>query len=128
MVSQPTTTNPVKIPENVSESVRRRNPEIYGPVRAVRSDLGERDPHTALDKKPRRIKKSKGSVALCVTLIVCRHRLLDSDNSCGSLKGLRDVIARHFGLDDADDCIRWEYGQVRTDGIQGVIVKIERLI
>ena len=67
-------------------------------------------------------------MALCVTLIGCRNRILDSDNFQSGCKGIRDAIARTFGLDDADDCIRWEYGQVRTDGIQGVIVKIERLI
>lgn len=117
----------MRVRNEVSDDVKRLNPDVFGPVRPVRAAERERDPNTALDKKPRRIKASKGSVALCCTIIGCRSRVLDSDNFQAGCKPLRDAIARMFGLDDADDCIQWEYGQVRTDGKQGVIVKIERL-
>lgn len=87
----------------------------------------KRGSHSALVKEPCRVKGGERSVALRVSIIGCRSRVLDSDNFAAGCKPLRDAIARHFGLDDADDCIAWEYGQVRTDGEQGVIVKIERL-
>lgn len=41
------------------------------------------------------------------------------------MKPLRDEIARWLGLDDADDCISWEYGQHQTRGGEGVAVKVE---
>jgi hypothetical protein len=42
------------------------------------------------------------------------------------MKPLRDEIARWLGLDDADHCIAWEYGQHATRGGEGVAVKVER--
>ena len=60
-----------------------------------------------------------------VTLIVHRRQLLpDHDNLVGGCKHLRDAIAAWLGLDDADDCIRWEYHQISTSGPQGVAVTI----
>jgi hypothetical protein len=40
---------------------------------------------------------------------------LDDDNLRGGLKPLRDLIARHLGLDDADHLIEWRYHQARVD-------------
>lgn len=51
---------------------------------------------------------------------------MDDDNAIAGLKPLRDAIARMFGLDDADSRIRFEYGQCRTDGDEGTIVKLQR--
>lgn len=115
-----------KLPDNPSESFKRRNPHLY-PVGAVATAQRERRPIAALDKKPRNLKGSASGVALIVTLIACRHRILDSDNSIAGFKALRDGIARTFGIDDGDPRIRFEYGQQQTDGEQGTIVKIERM-
>ncbi len=40
---------------------------------------------------------------------------------------MRDAIARWLGLDDADQVIEWEYSQHKTNGRQGVAVRIEKL-
>ncbi len=60
-----------------------------------------------------------------VTLIAYRRRLQDSDNSIASMKPIRDLIADWLGLDDADNCIAWEYGQHQTRGGEGVAVRVE---
>ena len=62
-----------------------------------------------------------------VCIIVQRHRLLDSADFTGGIKGIQDAIATSFGGSDADSRILWEYSQIRTNGQQGTIVKIEKL-
>lgn len=114
------------LPENPSESFKRLNPHLY-PLDTMAPTKRERRPVAALDKKPRNVKGSTSGVALIVTLIACRHRILDCDNSIAGFKALRDGIARTFGIDDGDPRIRWEYGQQQTNGHPGVIVKIERV-
>lgn len=69
---------------------------------------------------------ARGVVA-CVSLIRCGNKTLDSDNLLGALKALRDTIARTLGVDDGDERVRWCYGQARTEGRKGVIVKLELL-
>lgn len=87
----------------------------------------EQGPKPTLDAKPPRFKKRKGGVALVVTLVTFRHRETDTDNNVASLKGIRDAVARSLGVDDADPRIKWCYGQARTDGETGTIVRIEVL-
>lgn len=60
-----------------------------------------------------------------VSIVVFRKRLLDDDNSVGSVKHLRDIIARHIGLDDGDERLKWQYSQVRTDGEPGTLVVVQ---
>lgn len=74
--------------------------------------------------KPQR-KKSKGRVAVVVTLISCRRRLSDDDAIAASCKHLRDHIASTLGLDDGDARIKFQYAQIQTSGKQGVLVRIE---
>jgi len=114
-----------EIPKNVSESVRRRNPHLYGPVvGAVATSQSKQTAIPALDRGIQKRQKGKGSVVLIITLITCRFRALDDDGNVSALKPLRDAIANSLGLDDGDSRIRWEYGQTETRGEQGVIVKI----
>lgn len=40
-----------------------------------------------------------------------RGQMLDDDNLQSAFKGVRDRIAEHIGLDDADPRIQWKYGQ-----------------
>lgn len=40
-------------------------------------------------------------------------RQLDGDNNQGSLKGVRDAIAKLIGVDDADPRVTWCYDQER---------------
>jgi hypothetical protein len=100
---------------------------FLNPVRPVETAKRKRGPKAALEPKPPRRNVGKGRVAVIVTLIACRHRLFDDDNSLAGLKPLRDSIARSLGVDDADKRVRWCYGQTRTDGIEGVIVRIENV-
>lgn len=46
-----------------------------------------------------------------VTLHRIAPRRLDDDNLRGALKGVRDEIAKLYGVDDGGDSIRWEYRQ-----------------
>jgi len=94
-------------------------------VGAVGTARPERNQVSALDGAERQRRSRKGSVVVHVTLVACRCRLLDDDNLVYSLKPLRDAVAASLGLDDRDARIRFGYGQARTDGEEGVIVKIE---
>lgn len=122
----------MRLPNHVSESVKKLNPALYGHhVDSVLPTKREQGEIPTLDRdlpaKPSRKKR----VAVCVTLITCRHRLLNDDNNIAALKHLRDCIADSFQLDsadpDGDPRIRWQYAQCETRGETGTIVKIERL-
>jgi hypothetical protein len=117
----------VKLPNNVSESTRRRNPDLYGSGSGLENPELEPNSVPALDQKPKARSGSKRSVVICVAIISCRHRLLDSDNLTGGTKPLRDSIARSLGLDDADDRITWEYHQIKTTGPEQTMVRISTL-
>lgn len=58
-------------------------------------------------------------------MVACRRRLLDPDAVAASMKALTDAIAKTLGVDDADPAVEWEWSQVKTDGEEGVLVKIE---
>lgn len=64
---------------------------------------------------------------MVISIIGLRCRLLDDDNFSGGAKALRDCIAASLGLDDGDKRICWQYGQLRTDGVEGYLVRIERV-
>lgn len=59
---------------------------------------------------------------LTVTLTRRAPRELDDDNLRAALKGVRDQIAEHMGVDDRDPRVTWEYGQVK--GSAAVLVTI----
>ena len=125
--------------QNASESFKKLNPHLFG-VGAVPADQPKQNPRP-LRKVPAGEEGGEGGVAPIlprpskprpmarITLIACRRRLLDDDNLTASLKFMRDAVAdsllpgMHAGR--ADAFFVWEYGQMRTDGKQGVIVKIE---
>ena len=108
----------------VSESCRKLNPHLFG-VGAVAGAQRERDPGQALDDKPPVQGGSQNRMAVRVSLIALRRRLLDGDNLQGGFKPLRDAVASSLGLDDADNVIAWEYHQMKCEGQEGAIVKIE---
>lgn len=108
-----------------NEAFRKRNPEVFGSsVGAVEQPKRERSAGAALERQPKGQHRGKNSVGVVVEIIACRHRLFDDDNSCAGLKPIRDAIARSLGVDDGDKRIRWCYGQCRTDGDEGTIVRI----
>lgn len=115
-----------EIPQNVTESVRKRNPHLYD-LGAVVASQPQCSPRLALDSaKPKR-QRGKGCVEVVVTIIACCFREADDDNNMASLKGIRDGIAETLGIDDGDRRIRFEYGQIETRAERGLIVKIELL-
>lgn len=117
-----------QIPQNVTESVRRRNPHLYGD-KVGGLEAGKPKPTTvqALDGGKPKQKSGARSLEIVVTFTTHRARELDDDNAVGSLKPLRDAIAEHIGIDDGDKRVRWQYAQVVTKGKEGVHVTIERL-
>jgi translation initiation factor IF-2 len=122
----------VNLPTNPNESLRKRNPHIYGvqinpAVRPMVPARKERNEIQTLDGGVKISKQSKGDVEIVVALIACRNREIDDDSNVYSLAPLRDAIAASLGLNDADKRIRWAYSQVIHRGTPGVIVKIEHL-
>lgn len=112
------------LPLNVSESVKKRNPDLFAPVGAVESAERKRCPASALEREPQGKQGCRNGLVLVVSLIACRKRVADDDNLVAGCKPLRDAIARSVGIDDGDKRLRWEYGQIVGTGPEGVIVKI----
>lgn len=72
-------------------------------------------------------RQRKGRVVVRVVIIACRARLLDDDGAIFAAKPIRDAVCASLGIDDADARIQFRYGQVQTDGDQGMIVRISVL-
>lgn len=102
-------------------AIKARNPGLVT-VGAVQR---EQDPQPALDTHVQREQAPGKALGYVVSIVVFRKRLLDDDNSVGSVKHLRDIIARHIGLDDGDERVKWQYSQVRTDGEPGTLVVVQ---
>ena len=104
-------------------AVARANPHLVG---ALEADRAQRPTVQALVPGVQKPACGTSGLAIRVTLIACRRRLLDAHDSLPfSFKPLVDAIAATLGLDDGSPQLHWEYGQVRTSGEEGVIVKIE---
>lgn len=108
-------------PNDLPENIKKLNPHLF--VGGVGKPFSQPNLAQALDRS-RKAGKA-GAVCLVISLIRFGRRSLDSDNLAGGLKPLRDAIAQTLGVDDGAACIRWEYGQVETQGQQGTMVKIE---
>lgn len=108
--------------DNASESFKARNPHLY-PVAQLRAPERQRD---AVSQPARGDDhETAGPRSVVISLVSFRHRTLDSDNVVFGFKWLRDAISKTIGFDDGDPRITWEYAQVRTEGHQGTVVKIE---
>lgn len=97
----------MKLPENVSESVRRRNPELYGSEYnadglRLRPAKPERTEGMSLEHSEKGKSQSGVGIAGRTRIIfrVFSQRPLDWDNY--RLKDLQDCL-RHAGLLDGDD-------------------------
>src|SRR6266480_4675811 len=115
--------------KNVSESVKRLNPDLF--VDRLRAPVRKRGSSPALERESSRAKAGRKGVAgrdqrvLRISIIGIRRRTLDADNFAGACKQLRDCIASSFNLDDAEKIIDWQYAQQLTHGREGIIVAIE---
>lgn len=112
--------------DNASESVRRLNPHLFvGPVAAAEPE--QKRGKTLVEvfaAEESRARRLGGRVE--VSIVAATHRRLDGDNLAAGCKPLRDAIARTLGLDDNDDAVEWQYGQVRCSGDEGTIVVIRQ--
>lgn len=112
-----------EIPQNVSEAVRKLNPHLYR-VGGVEAKVAK--PNQRSEKQDSKLEGSASGMAFRVSLVVMARRTMDShDNLRASLKPLADRIAETLGRDDSE--IEWEYQQMKTEGNQGVMVRIEAL-
>jgi hypothetical protein len=82
----------------------------------------------ALERRKPKRPGGPARVAVRITLVALRHRLLDRDAIAASMKPLTDAIAATLGIDDDDPRADWEWQQAKTNGAEGVMVKIERLM
>jgi hypothetical protein len=102
--------------------------DLAAPAMAVRIPLrtgrgqNDREHHMV---RSRRVKAERFAVGMvlntqpkvsppcAVLLLRCcpSKRRLDDDNLQGSLKGVRDEVARWLGVDDADERVTWVYAQ-----------------
>jgi hypothetical protein len=115
----------------ISDAVRRLNPELFsalGPLGAVGAKVNRQPPGALVGRQtpqPSRPARLVAGAEVTVTLTAYLARRVDLDNLAGALKPLQDAVAGWLGIDDGDERLRWEYGQVETRGAEGVTVKIE---
>jgi hypothetical protein len=115
----------------ISDAVRRLNPELFsasGPLGAVGATKHRQPPGALVGRQtpqPSRPARLVAGAEVTVTLTAYLARRLDPDNLAGALKPLQDAVAGWLGIDDGDERLRWEYGQVETRGREGVTVKVE---
>lgn len=113
---------------NVSETVRRLNPGLFG-VDGLQNSKPKHTPKRRCAPKNTTKKGGKKSMGKCmVTITSFRQKPIpDRDNLIGGAKSLRDAIAKSIGLDDADKFIEWKYYQTKVEkrSEEGTLVKIE---
>lgn len=71
--------------------------------------------------------EKRGPGRVVVSFICFRSRSCDDDNLQFGCKWLRDAVANSLGIDDGDKRFRWQYGQLQTNGPEGVTVTIQIL-
>lgn len=71
--------------------------------------------------------ENRGARRVVVSFVCFRARACDDDNLQFGCKWLRDAIATSLGIDDGDKRFRWQYGQLQTNGPEGVSVTIHIL-
>lgn len=130
--------------ENVSNETKRLNPHLFHGSSMDTSETQEHkcpvektlvrehaplqtDPPSIWRRShPPRRNKAKHTPQITCTMTVFTHKLCDDDNSAGGgCKALRDAVAAWIGMDDGDPRWRWEYAQVLTRGVEGVVIKID---
>jgi hypothetical protein len=82
--------------------------------------------HTALALLAGGVRKGLGGpVHVVLTRLAAAHHQLDShDNLRSAFKAVVDEVAKHFGLDDADPEITFEYRQ--EVGAPGIVINLHR--
>lgn len=110
--------------DHASESFKRRNPHLFGGMGSGKSQQDVAPTLDCCNKSNQSSEKSMGKPPR-VSITSFRKRLLDHDNFVGGCKPLRDSIAASLELDDSEKFIAWEYHQIKSNGKQHTIVKID---
>lgn len=113
----------------LSEATIRRN----CPVGGLEANSAKLAPVQTLERREQKRPRCPSKVHCRVQLIAFRRRLLGDDAVAFACKPIRDIIAQvllggNLGQFDDDPIIAWEYGQQKTSGREGVIVKIEPIL
>ena len=118
---------------NVSETVRRLNPRLFGGMDQVskpKSGCNASGKRKAMESHKTKKGGSK-SVERRPTVTITSFRQRELTDATESLapaqKYLRDAIAKSLELDDADEFIEWKYYQTKVEkrSEEGTFVKIE---
>jgi hypothetical protein len=71
-------------------------------------------------------KRKRPSLPATVTLTRFSAHLLDDDNAVGSMKAVRDEVARWLGVDDGDPRVSWRVWQRKCKRVEaGTLIQIE---
>lgn len=112
---------------NCGEAVRRLNPDVFGlgGLGATEHGKSARALGQGAPQKPASARPIRPGCTITVTITAYLELRIDPDNLAHALKPLQDAIADWIGIDDGDERVRWEYGQVETRGSTGTVVKVE---
>lgn len=69
--------------------------------------------------------EKRGANRVVVSFVCFRARPCDDDNLQFGCKWLRDAVANSLGIDDGDERFKWQYGQLQTNGPEGVTVTVQ---
>lgn len=97
----------------------------FRPLDGLSAALGQR--HAVVKSTAGDADEKGGARRLVVSFVCFRARPCDDDNLQFGCKWLRDAIAQSLGIDDGDKRFRWQYGQLQTNGPEGVAVMIQIL-
>lgn len=97
----------------------------FRPLDGLSAALGQR--HAVVKSAAGDADEKGGARRLVVSFVCFRARPCDDDNLQFGCKWLRDAIAQSLGIDDGDKRFRWQYGQLQTNGPEGVAVTIQIL-
>lgn len=96
----------------ISESTRKRNPELYGAVGGLQAK--EPKPNQRSQGQDCQLEQGQESVGYRIKLIVVSRRRMDAhDNLRSSLKPIVDQITASLGFaSDDDPALKWSYSQI----------------
>ena len=112
---------------NCGEAVRRLNPDVFGlgGLGATEHSKQTRALVKGAQAQPASARPIRTGCQITITITAYLGRRIDPDNLAHALKPLQDAIADWIGIDDGDERVRWEYGQVETRGSTGTVLKVE---
>jgi len=111
-----------KLRDRIAKADREQN------VRSVaRLPAAERKQDAVVKSAAGDADENRGPSRVVVSFVCFRSRTCDDDNLQFGCKWLRDAIANSLGIDDGDKRFKWQYGQLQTNGPEGVAVTIQIL-